>query len=126
MQIRLSSRLAKACLAAFLGLAVLGLPVFAQAEPAAIQTPRQQQLLHMLKQDCGSCHGLRMTGGLGPALTREAMQRLPLASLSAVIFHGRPGTAMPPWKTMIKAEEAEWIAAWLQSPQNNLDQGGKP
>ncbi len=129
MQIRPSSRLAIACLAAVLGLAVFGLTVSAQAEPVAPQAPvapRQQQLLHMLKQDCGSCHGLRMTGGLGPALTREAMQRLPLTSLSAVIYHGRPGTAMPAWKTMIKAEEAEWIAAWLQSPQNNLDQGGKP
>ncbi|WP_310385321.1 cytochrome c [Roseateles sp.] len=114
MQSSLFFRFAAPSFAAVLGLA---LGQFAQAEPDA---PRQQQLLHMLKQDCGSCHGLRMTGGLGPALTREAMQRLPLASVSAAIYHGRPGTAMPPWKTMLKADEAEWLAAWLQSPQNKL------
>lgn len=111
MQISLSSRFATACFA----VSGLALGPCAHAEPNA---PRQQQLLHMLKQDCGSCHGLALTGGLGPALTREAMQRLPLASLSAVIYHGRPGTAMPPWKTMLKAEEAEWLATYLQSPQN--------
>ena len=27
----------------------------------------------MVRQDCGSCHGLRLTGGPGPALTREAL-----------------------------------------------------
>lgn len=121
MQIRLYSRYAIACLAA-----TLGLQAFAHAERATPDAPRQQQLLHMLKQDCGSCHGLRMTGGLGPALTRETMQRLPLTSLSAVIYHGRPGTAMPPWKTMISVEEAEWIAAWLQSPENKPEPEGRP
>ena len=37
-----------------------------------------------------------LTGGLGPALTREALADKPLESLAATIFHGRPGTPMPP------------------------------
>ena len=32
----------------------------------------------MVRQDCGSCHGLRLTGGLGPPLTRDVMAAQPL------------------------------------------------
>ena len=32
----------------------------------------RRQLEHLLLQDCGSCHGLRLTGGLGPAITPVA------------------------------------------------------
>ncbi len=56
---------------------------------------------------------MRLTGGLGPALTREAMADFPLDSLVAVIFHGRPGTPMPPWKAMLSEDEARWIALRL-------------
>lgn len=68
----------------------------------------------MVRQDCGSCHGMRLTGGLGPALTPEALAKFPLDSLVAVIYHGRPGTPMPPWKAMLSESEARWIAQRLQ------------
>lgn len=83
----------------------------AGAEPTA---DRARELVHMVRQDCGSCHGMRLTGGLGPALTREAMADFPLDSLAAVIFHGRPGTPMPPWQAMLSEPEARWIAQRLQ------------
>ena len=35
----------------------------AQDGPSAA---RQDELLHLLRQDCGSCHGLTLRGGLGP------------------------------------------------------------
>ena len=35
--------------------------------------PRRAELLNKVKQDCGSCHGLTMKGGLGPALEPRAM-----------------------------------------------------
>jgi cytochrome c55X len=57
---------------------------------------------------------MRLTGGLGPALTREAMAERPLDSLVAVIVHGRPGTPMPPWQAMLSEPEARWIALQLQ------------
>lgn len=87
-----------------------GLPAAAaQGVPAA----RQDELVHMVRQDCGSCHGMRLTGGLGPALTREALAGKPLDGLAATIFHGRPGTPMPGWRAMLSQVEAQWIAQQL-------------
>jgi len=88
---------------------------FAQMAPDAIpDASRSRELVRMVRQDCGSCHGMRLTGGLGPSLTREALADFPLESLTAVIFHGRPGTPMPPWKAMLSEPEARWIALRLQ------------
>ena len=83
---------------------------FAQSAPEAT---RSAGVVRMVRQDCGSCHGMRLTGGLGPALTREALADFPLDSLAAVIFHGRPGTPMPPWKAMLSEPEARWVAQRL-------------
>jgi len=89
-------------------------PVVAFAKTAAAPDPvRQRELLHLLKQDCGSCHGMRLTGGLGPALTPEALRTKPAASLVATIVSGRPGTAMPPWRRFVSEAEAEWLVARL-------------
>jgi cytochrome c55X len=86
------------------------------AQPAAEPDPaRQAQLVRMVRQDCGSCHGLRLTGGLGPALTRDTMAPLPLDNLAATIYHGRPGTPMPGWKSMLSEADARWIAGRLQA-----------
>ena len=42
-----------------------------------IDGARQSQLIRMVRQDCGSCHGIQLTGGLGPALTRDRMADFP-------------------------------------------------
>ncbi|MGP1628506.1 MAG: c-type cytochrome [Giesbergeria sp.] len=84
----------------------------AQASP---DTERQQVLVQMVRQDCGSCHGLRLTGGLGPALTAAALTGKPVESLAATIYGGRPGTPMAPWNAMLSESEARWIAEQLQS-----------
>ena len=89
-------------------------PVPAQG-PAAPQPARQTELVRMVRQDCGSCHGIHLTGGLGPPLTAAAMRAIPQDSLVAVIVHGRPGTAMPGWKTMLNDADASWIAQQLQA-----------
>lgn len=97
-----------------LGLALWALALGAQAQTAAAPTTqRQQELVRMVRQDCGSCHGLRLTGGLGPALTREALADKPLESMVATIYHGRPGTPMAPWKAMLSEADALWIAQQL-------------
>lgn len=83
------------------------------AQPAPPTAQRQQELVRMVRQDCGSCHGMRLTGGLGPALTREALVGKPPNYLSAVIFHGIAGTPMPPWSAMLQEGEALWIAEQL-------------
>lgn len=95
-------------------IAVLALfvPAPANAEPAK---GRQGQLLHLLKQDCGSCHGLTMKGGLGPALTPAALQGKADDLLAETILGGRPGTPMPPWAFEIKPEEALWLIHRLRT-----------
>lgn len=70
---------------------------------------RQAELKHLLIQDCGSCHGLRMKGGLGPALTPDDLAGKPKESLVATVIHGRPGTAMAPWAALLNEQEAAWM-----------------
>lgn len=73
---------------------------------------RQAQLRHLLLQDCGSCHGLRLTGGLGPALTPEALRGKPRESLVATVLMGRPQTPMPPGPACsAKTTPAGWWTA---------------
>lgn len=82
----------------------------AAAQPSA---GRQHALVRMVRQDCGSCHGMRLTGGLGPPLTREALADKPVDSMAATIFHGRPGTPMPGWRSLLSEADAMWIAQRL-------------
>lgn len=92
-------------------LAAVAIPPASAAD--APMSARQIQLVRMVRQDCGSCHGMRLTGGLGPALTREALVDKPVESLTATIYAGRPGTPMPGWRAMLSEDEALWIAQHL-------------
>jgi cytochrome c55X len=84
--------------------------VAAATEPSV---ERQRELIHLVRQDCGSCHGMQLTGGLGLPLTPQALQDKPFDSLVATVVSGRPGTAMPPWKSIVTEKEAEWIVRQL-------------
>ena len=104
------------------GIAALGLAlsttVFATEHTAetsaSIGTARQAELVTLVRQDCGSCHGLTLKGGLGPALLPETLKDKPAEYLKFVILHGRPNTAMPPWQRFLNDAEAEWIVSNLQ------------
>jgi cytochrome c55X len=86
----------------------------AQAAAAqGLSAARQAELVRTVRQDCGSCHGMLLTGGLGPALTRDALADKPLSSLAATILHGRPGTPMPGWRGLLSEADAWWIAEQL-------------
>jgi cytochrome c55X len=87
----------------------------ADAAAADPSPARQQALLHLLFQDCGSCHGLRLTGGLGPALTPAALAGKPAEMLREVILDGRAGTPMPPWRPFMNESEAAWLVQRLQT-----------
>jgi cytochrome c55X len=102
-------RIALLCLAAA-GVAAAGEP----------SPPRRAELAHLVRQDCGSCHGLTLKGGLGPALTREALRDKPPESLAVTILYGRPGTPMPPWRAFVTSAEADWIVRRLQ--EGTLDE----
>lgn len=79
----------------------------------SISISRQQDLRNLLTQDCGSCHGLTMKGGLGPALLPSMLRGKPAEYISAIILDGRPGTAMPAWRPLISPTEARWLASLL-------------
>ncbi len=74
---------------------------------------RQRELTQLIKHDCGSCHGLTLQGGLGPALTPQALQDRVPGHLARVISEGRNGTAMPPWGELLTTAEVEWIVQQL-------------
>lgn len=76
---------------------------------------RQEELLYLLKQDCGSCHGMRLMGGLGPSLLPADIAAATVEDLMSVILEGRPGTAMPPWKALINEVDARWLSQTLKS-----------
>ena len=75
-----------------------------------ISSSRQQELSNLLVQDCGSCHGLTMRGGLGPALLPTVLQGKSSEYISSVILNGRPGSAMPAWRALLSPAEARWMA----------------
>ena len=83
------------------------------AQPVLLSDERQRELVHLVRQDCGSCHGMTLQGGLGPALKPEALRDKPLESLVATIIGGRPGTPMPPWQQFLTEAEAQWIVEKL-------------
>ena len=89
------------------------LPLAAAADLPSPQ--RQQALIQFLKQDCGSCHGMTLQGGLGPALLPQSLAAKPDELLVTTILKGRPGTAMPPWESFLSRDEAAWLVAQLRA-----------
>lgn len=81
---------------------------------ADVAPDRQQQLRHLLKHDCGSCHGLTLRGGLGPALTPGALSDKPTEALRQTILYGRGGTPMPPFANLLSVAEVDWLIASLR------------
>lgn len=75
---------------------------------------RQDELRHLLAQDCGSCHGLTRRGGLGSPLVPAAMDGKSDDSLMHVILNGMPGTPMPPWRDELSADDARFIVRLLR------------
>ena len=80
---------------------------------AGSATERKAELVNLVRQDCGSCHGLTLKGGLGPPLVPEALAGKDRMALAYTILYGRPGTPMPPWKDFVSEAEAGWIVEQL-------------
>lgn len=74
-----------------------------------INAKRQAELENLLLQDCGSCHGMTLKGGLGPDLSPEVMSSRSREFLFVTISEGRPGTPMPPWKNLLSNDEINWL-----------------
>jgi cytochrome c55X len=94
---------------------VLTASLLASGAAAADPLPaRQAELLDLLLQDCGSCHGLTLKGGLGPALLPKTLAGKDADGLAQLVLQGVPGTPMPPWAPELTAGEARWLVARLQ------------
>ena len=91
---------------------MLLLPACSASEFTPSDTHR---LVNLVRQDCGSCHGLQLTGGLGPSLLPDALEGKPTSFLVSTILAGRRGTPMPPWRGLLTEQEALWIVEHLQA-----------
>jgi len=98
----------------------LAVAVLAAATPAMAgeAAPDAGKLANLVRQDCGSCHGLTLQGGLGKPLLSENLKIWNREQLVSIILDGVPGTPMPPWRALISEADAQWIAERLQ--QGNL------
>ncbi len=128
--LRIKSVLATAIISVTVMILLLTLPLLSAAQeivakksmqaPESISitntiTPeRQTELVYMVQQDCGACHGMTLKGGLGPNLLPERVSVLPTQYLIDVITNGRQETPMPPWGPLLTQQEIKWIAEQLQ------------
>ena len=74
----------------------------------------EQELISLVRQDCGSCHGMTLRGGLGKALLPETLAPLDAPAVARVILDGVPGSPMPPWRGLLSEVDALWIATKLK------------
>ncbi|MFN3750849.1 MAG: c-type cytochrome [Thiobacillus sp.] len=98
---------------ALLALAAMVNPALADPPARLPSAERQHDLVRFVRQECGFCHGLKLTGGLGSPLTAQALAGKPRESLEATILYGRPGTAMPGWMPHLSESDAAWIVTML-------------
>lgn len=95
---------------------VLSLLLVAPASAESLSVQRQDELRGLLYQDCGSCHGMKLTGGLGPPITPSSLSEKPREQLVATVRDGRPGTPMPPWKYLLSEADIDWLVDYLVAP----------
>lgn len=96
------------------GAILVGALLAAGAQAEDLDEQRRAELDHLLRHDCGSCHGLRLEGGLGPPLTPERMRKRSPEYLRDAIREGIPGTAMPPWGPLLSDADIAYLAAALR------------
>ena len=73
------------------------------------------RLSNMVRQDCGSCHGLTLKGGLGRPLTAEHLAGMDRETVRDIILFGINETPMPGWLGLLSESEADWIARALKT-----------
>ncbi len=90
------------------------IPVATKAWSGELGPERQAEILHLLRHDCGSCHGITLKGGLGPPLRPEEIGDISDEALVETILNGRPGTPMAPWRISLNVAEAGWLVQRLK------------
>ena len=98
-------------------LAAAVLLALAAAQPAWAEEPnaaRRAKLERVVRDDCGSCHGMTLKGGLGSPLLPESLAGTSDDAIAATILDGRPGTPMPPWRGLLSDQDVRWIVRYLK------------
>lgn len=91
--------------------AVFSFVAHAAGAPSAA---RESELIHLIRQDCGACHGMTLKGGLGTPLLPETLAGKDDGALAAIILDGIHGTPMPPWRPLLSEAEVAWIVKKLK------------
>lgn len=86
----------------------------ADSASSELSVERQSYLANLLKQDCGSCHGLTLKGGLGSSILPEDLIQRSDEALFITIKNGLPGLAMPPWGELLNDQDIEWLVQRLR------------
>ena len=104
-----------------LALAFALVPTLAGADVDEPAAGRQEEILNLLKHDCGSCHGMTMKGGLGPSLHPDVIGERDDDQLVETILNGRPGTPMAPWRISLNEDETRWLVTRLKEGIDGVD-----
>ncbi|MGO1119968.1 c-type cytochrome [Rhodovibrionaceae bacterium A322] len=83
-----------------------------------VSDQRAKELERLVRQDCGSCHGMTLKGGLGPDLRPEILDGSDPETLALIVLDGVPDSAMPPWRPLLSEADANWIARYLLKGEN--------
>lgn len=98
--------------------ALVGLCVGWSVSPGYAMDPtpaRQTELRALVIQDCGSCHGMTLKGGLGSALLPDDLDGVDASTIAEIVLDGVPGTPMPPWRGLLSRKDALWIGQALKT-----------
>ena len=90
-------------------------PVTATTTPIAA-APGPASAAALYREHCASCHGAQRTGGMGPALLPESLERLRRADALKVIQHGRTATQMAGFASTLAPAEITALAEWIYQP----------
>lgn len=67
----------------------------------------------LYQQHCAACHGATRTGGMGPALFPENLERLRRPQAADVLKNGRVATQMPPFANLLDDSEREALLDYI-------------
>ena len=102
-----------------LALGAWAAPAMAQPSPTApAATAATPDAPALFKQHCSSCHGEQRTGGMGPALLPESLERLRQPEALKVITQGRVATQMQGFADKLKPDEIAAVQKWIYLPVN--------
>lgn len=108
-------------LALALGLVLMGLDYARAAAPAPAAAASAAETVALgaalYRQHCAACHGSERTGGMGPALLPESLERLRKPEALQVMRQGRQATQMPAFGQQLGEAELQALQAYIYAPQ---------